>query len=57
KAIALPDLEYINHLSLGDPKYYQPKTTDIIVGADMIAQIMLPEIAIAQNTSFGVDIV
>ncbi|XP_036347834.1 uncharacterized protein LOC118757211 [Rhagoletis pomonella] len=47
-------------LSLADPQYYRPKRVDLIIGVDLMAQIILPGIKvgapnepIAQNTQLG----
>ncbi|XP_017477362.1 PREDICTED: uncharacterized protein LOC108367286 [Rhagoletis zephyria] len=54
------DMAHLRGLALADPKYYQPKRIDLIIGADMIAQILEPETRIghvnqpiAQNTHLG----
>ncbi|XP_036342838.1 uncharacterized protein LOC118752096 [Rhagoletis pomonella] len=54
------DMAHLRGLALADPKYYQPKRIDRIIGADMIAQILEPETRIghvnqpiAQKTHLG----
>ncbi|XP_036342801.1 uncharacterized protein LOC118752058 [Rhagoletis pomonella] len=54
------DMAHLRGLALADPKYYQPKRIDLIIGADMIAQILEPETRIghvnqpiAQKTHLG----
>ncbi|XP_070075502.1 uncharacterized protein [Drosophila takahashii] len=51
---------HIQGLPLADPNYYRSKRVDLIVGVDLLAQIMLPDTRIglpdepiAQNTRFG----
>ncbi|XP_036346101.1 uncharacterized protein LOC118755369, partial [Rhagoletis pomonella] len=53
-------LSHLQGLTLADPLYYQPKKIDLILGADMVAQILLPEMRIgafdqpiAQKTHLG----
>ncbi|XP_036347998.1 uncharacterized protein LOC118757389, partial [Rhagoletis pomonella] len=53
-------MAHLRGLALADPKYYQPKRIDLIIGADMIAQILEPETRIghvnqpiAQKTHLG----
>lgn len=52
--------KHIEGLTLADPHYYRSKRIDLILGADLMAQILLPgtkigtpDEPIAQNTHFG----
>ncbi|XP_036346949.1 uncharacterized protein LOC118756265 [Rhagoletis pomonella] len=58
--ISVTRWKHIEGLSLADPQYYRPKRVDLIIGVDLMAQIILPGIKvgapnepIAQNTQLG----
>ncbi|KAH8345408.1 hypothetical protein KR084_008277, partial [Drosophila pseudotakahashii] len=52
--------EHLTGLALADPQFYRSKRIDIIIGADLLSQILLPGLRtgsaaepMAQNTIFG----
>lgn len=51
---------HLNNLQLADPTYYKPEKIDLILGADVYDELIIPEIRrgpvgapIAQNTTLG----
>lgn len=60
QSIQPEDWSHIHHLTLADPTYFKPSQIDMIIGADIYAQIILPDVRIgspnqpiAQNTHLG----
>lgn len=55
-----PSWTHLQHLQLADPTYYKPEKIDIILGADVYGDLIIPEIRkgltgepVAQNTTLG----
>ena len=59
-AIGVQDLPHLQNLELADPTFYQPGRIDLLLGGDILPQILLPQskagpknTSTAWNTIFG----